>query len=254
MLKHGYIPKLVLLLKTAKYRARTLKLLYHLSVDDRCKSMITYTDAMPLLMGLVINFPEEKLPGELAALMINLSYHPRNCELMISNKGLNLLVDRFSDKRDPLLMKIIRNISLWTFNQQQVGRPAPLSSSSSPLPPQELDAPELNYKYRALWTPHIKLLLEIMLESDNHDLIIEIVGCLANMTVYDLPSTSNWSKLLREYNLMNYFTKLLVPGLVQNDLLLEIIMLIATIATIATDQAVSSSPSAPPSLLGLTLL
>lgn len=25
-------------------RAKTLKLLYHLSVDDRCKSMITYTE------------------------------------------------------------------------------------------------------------------------------------------------------------------------------------------------------------------
>jgi hypothetical protein len=44
------------------------------------------------------------------------------------------------------------------------------------------------------------------------DLIVEIVGCLANMTVYDLPSTSNWSKLLREYNLMSYFARLLVPG------------------------------------------
>jgi hypothetical protein len=120
MLKSGYIPKLVTLLKTPKYRARTLKLLYHLSVDDRCKSMVTYTDGMPLLMGLVLNMPEDRLPAELAALMINLSYHPKNCELMINNRGLNALVDRFNDKRDPLLMKIIRNISLWTFNQQQV--------------------------------------------------------------------------------------------------------------------------------------
>jgi hypothetical protein len=120
MIKGGYIPKLVTLLKTPKYRGRILKLLYHLSVDDRCKSMITYTDAMPLLMGLVINIPEERLPGELAALMINLSFYYKNCELMIQNRGLNLLMDRFYDKRDPLLMKIIRNISLWTFNQQQV--------------------------------------------------------------------------------------------------------------------------------------
>jgi hypothetical protein len=94
-----------------------------------------------------------------------------------------------------------------------------------------LESPETNYKQRALWTPHIKILIEVMLESDNHDLIVEIVGCLANMTVYDLPSTSNWSKLLREYNLMNYFTRLLVPGMAQNDLILEIIMLIAAIAT-----------------------
>jgi hypothetical protein len=35
----------------------------------------TYTDAMPLLMGLVINIPEERLPGELAALMVNLSFY-----------------------------------------------------------------------------------------------------------------------------------------------------------------------------------
>lgn len=214
MLKCGYVPKLVNLLKIPLYRAKTLKLLYHLSVDDRCKSMITYTDAIPMLMGLVLRFPQDLLAKELAALMINLSYHPRNIEIMLNNKGLNLLMDRFADKRDILLMKIIRNISLWTFNQQQ-----------------EEAAPELSYRFRGLWSPHVKPLLEIMLEEKNHDLIIEIVGCLANMTVYDLPATSNWSKLLRDHGLLGFFTRMLVPGLAQNDLLLEIIMLITTTAT-----------------------
>lgn len=60
---------------------------------------------------------------------------------------------------------------------------------------------------------------------------VQIVGCLANMTVYDLPATSNWSKLLRDHGLLGFFTRMLVPGLAQNDLLLEIIMLIATTAT-----------------------
>ena len=76
-----------------------MKLLYHLSVDDRCKSMINYTDGIPILMGLVINFPQDLLARELAALMINLSYNSRNVEQMISNKGLNLLIDRVADKR-----------------------------------------------------------------------------------------------------------------------------------------------------------
>lgn len=58
MLKGGMVPKLVTLLKTPSFRPKTLKLLYHLSVDDRCKSMVTYTDAIPILMGLVINFPQ----------------------------------------------------------------------------------------------------------------------------------------------------------------------------------------------------
>lgn len=98
----------------------------------------------------------------------------------------------------------------------------------------------MNYKYRALWTPHIKVLIEMLLETNSQDLMIEIVGCLANMTVYDLPATSNWSKLIKEYSLMNYLNKLLVPGLTQNDLILEIIMLIATMAT---DPAVGPSIS-----------
>eukprot|EP00981_Chlorochromonas_danica_P001217 scaffold268_cov210-Ochromonas_danica.AAC.12 len=51
------------------------------------------------------------------------------------------------------------------------------------------------------------------------------------MTVYDLPATSNWSKLLRDHGLLGFFTRMLVPGLAQNDLLLEIIMLITTTAT-----------------------
>ncbi len=96
---------------------------------------------------------------------------------------------------------------------------------------QEMDSPELHYKHRGLWSPHIKTLLEILLEESNHDLIIEIVGCMANMTVYDMPSTSNWSKLVRDNNLISFFAKMLVPGMAQNDLILEIVMLIATIAT-----------------------
>jgi hypothetical protein len=47
-------------------------------------------------MGLVINFPQDYLASELAALMINLSYNTRNVEQMIANKGLNLLMDRLA--------------------------------------------------------------------------------------------------------------------------------------------------------------
>ena len=74
MITTGMIPKLVTLLRTPAYRARTLRLLYHLSVDDRCKSMINYTEGIPLLMGMVINFPQPMLAKELAALVVNLRY------------------------------------------------------------------------------------------------------------------------------------------------------------------------------------
>ena len=211
----GLLPKLVNLLKTPQLRARTLKVLYHLSVDDRCKSMFTYTECIPQVLGMIINFPQEMLPKELAGLAVNLSLNHRNCEAMIANKGLNLLVDRLqsADQKDQLLVKIIRNVSLWTFNVQQ-----------------ELENPEVNYKYRGLWSPHLKTFLELAMNADTHDLLVEILGLLANMTRLDLPANLTWTKILKEHNLLHLISKLLVPGMCQNDLLLEVVLLVSAAA------------------------
>ena len=54
MMRKGLVPKLIGLLKTPAFRARVLKLLYHLSSDDRCKSMVTYTEGMSILMGICL--------------------------------------------------------------------------------------------------------------------------------------------------------------------------------------------------------
>ena len=43
-------------------------------------------------------------------------------------------------------------------------------------------------------------------------------GILANLTTLDLPSTSSWSKLLRDHNLLSLLSKTLVPGMAQADL------------------------------------
>lgn len=63
------------------------------------------------------------------------------------------------------------------------------------------------------------------------DSLVEAIGILANMSIYDLPASSPWAKLLKEYGLLGLFSRMLVPGMVANDLLLEIIMLIASIAS-----------------------
>lgn len=43
---------------------------------------------------------------ELAALAINLTWNGRNAELMAQKGGLQRLVDRVAEKKDPLLMKV----------------------------------------------------------------------------------------------------------------------------------------------------
>lgn len=212
MIENGHLPKMVTLLKTGAFRARTLKVLYHLSVDDRCKSMLTYTDGIQLLMGLLINFPQPMLTRDLAGLAINVSWNARNAEQMVSNHGLNHLMDRMDNNRDPLLMKIIRNLSQWSFDIQQ-----------------ELESPEMDYRFRGLWSAHVKTLCQMALEAPNHDFLIEVVGTLANLTSLDLPG--GWCKVLKDYKMFQLVSKLLAPGAAELDLVLECIMLLAAAAT-----------------------
>ena len=82
--------------------------------------MLFYTECTPIVMGMTINFPHPMLSKELAALAVNLSFNSKNIESMIANSGLNYLMDRMTSTKDPLLMKLIRNISLWTYNIQRV--------------------------------------------------------------------------------------------------------------------------------------
>lgn len=64
--------------------------------------------AMPIVMQLVLNFPQKMLAKELAALAVNLSLNPRNAQMMASQRGLPHLVDRVTETKDPLLMKVRR--------------------------------------------------------------------------------------------------------------------------------------------------
>jgi hypothetical protein len=36
----------------------------------------------------------------------------------------------------------------------------------------------MQYKYRGLWSPHIKVLMEIILEEDSHDMLVRVCVCV----------------------------------------------------------------------------
>ncbi|RHY75564.1 hypothetical protein DYB38_013708, partial [Aphanomyces astaci] len=200
------------LLKKPPFRALTLRILYHLSMDDRCKSMFTYTEAIPIVMQLVINFPQNMVAKELMALGVNLSVNGRNAEMMAQNKGLDALVQRVLRTRDVLLMKCIRNISHWSFSLQE-----------------DL-ASEKMYKHKGLWAAYVVPLLELAQSSDNHDLVVEILGTLGNLTPQDLPPKSSWDKILAQYyTVIPFLNKLLVPGFSQDDMVLQVIMFVSAL-------------------------
>lgn len=78
----GMIPKLVEVLKAPGFRALILKLLYHLSMEDKLKATFTYTECIPLVYQLIIHCPEPIIGKELVALAVNLTNNARNAEII----------------------------------------------------------------------------------------------------------------------------------------------------------------------------
>ena len=63
------------------------------------------------VMKMVLENPTDRVEIELISLAINLAANRRNAQLICEGNGLRLLMRRAIKFKDPLLMKMIRNIS-----------------------------------------------------------------------------------------------------------------------------------------------
>ncbi|XP_045119018.1 kinesin-associated protein 3-like isoform X2 [Portunus trituberculatus] len=196
MIKVGLLPKLVSLMSEERHQQAVLAVLYHLSVDDKCKSMFTYTDCIPTVMKLVLNSPEPMVPLELMALAVNLAANKRNAQLICEGAGLKLLMKRVLKYRDPLLTKMIRNIA-------------------------QHEGPT-----RVLFTEFVGDLCEVVSGGESDEFVLECVGVLGNLSLPDL----DYCQLLTKHNLIDWIKDSLQPDAVEDDLALEVVVLLGTVA------------------------
>ena len=63
------------------------------------------------IMKMLLETKGELLPLELVALAVNLAANKRNAQLICEGSGLRLLMKRAFKFKDPLLLKMARNIS-----------------------------------------------------------------------------------------------------------------------------------------------
>lgn len=63
------------------------------------------------MMRMMLECPGDRIDLELIALGINLAANKRNAQLICEGPGLRLLMRRAFKFNDPLLLKMIRNIS-----------------------------------------------------------------------------------------------------------------------------------------------
>uniref|UniRef100_A0A8C2XAE3 Kinesin-associated protein 3b n=1 Tax=Cyclopterus lumpus TaxID=8103 RepID=A0A8C2XAE3_CYCLU len=177
-------------------RQVSMRILYHISIDDRFKGMFVYTDCIPQLMQMLYEHGEEDTEAELISICINLAANKRNAQLMCEGNGLKMLMKRALKMKDGLLMKMIRNIS----------------QHDGPTKPVFIDyVGDLAAEIRA---------------EEEEEWVLECLGTLANLTIPDL----DWELVLKEYNLVPYLKDRLKPGSAEDDLILEVVIMIGTVS------------------------
>lgn len=198
MIRVGLLPKLVKLLGQSEIKNKTtiLGLLYHLSMDDKVKSMFGNTDCIPMITDMILESTIDRPKRELIALCINLALNNRNAQLMLDNNRLQGLIRKAFHSQDPLIMKMIRNIS-------------------------QHDSTKENF------IEFVGDFAMALNQSDSQDFLLEIVGVLGNLALPDL----DYAQILQRCNLIPWIRNNLVPGKGQDDLVLEVVVLLGTAAS-----------------------
>ena len=206
MVRCGYIVLCVEFLRSVALRMPVLKILYHISADEKHRSLFSYTPCMSILRTMILETPENRDCNlELIALCINLTLSHRNSLMLCENSAqFDALMARVTVTRDPLLMKVMRN----------------LSGSSKGTEDASLKMMFLNW---------MDELVAMCLESaqGHTDLLVECLGTLGNLT---LPSL-DFAKLLTTYQLTEFIYRLLLPSMAEDDVALECVIFIGTIAS-----------------------
>ncbi|KAG8515744.1 Kinesin-associated protein 3 [Galemys pyrenaicus] len=191
--------------------------LYHISMDDRFKSMFAYTDCIPQLMKMLFECSDERIDLELISFCINLAANKRNVQLICEGNGLKMLMKRALKFKDPLLMKMIRNIS-------------------------QHDGPTKN-----LFIDYVGDLAAQISNDEEEEFVIECLGTLANLTIPDL----DWELVLKEYKLVPYLKDKLKPGAAEDDLVLEVVIMIGTVSMDDSCAALLAKSGIIPALIEL---
>uniref|UniRef100_A0A8C9ZNB5 Kinesin-associated protein 3a n=1 Tax=Sander lucioperca TaxID=283035 RepID=A0A8C9ZNB5_SANLU len=216
MVQAGLLPKVSSLLGNQS-RQLSMCILYHISVDDRFKSMFADTDCIPQLMKMVYACGEEKMDVELISLCINLAANRSNAKIICEGNGLKMLMKRALKLKDVLVMKMIRNLS------------------------------QHNGPTKSLFLDHVGDLAAQISEDEAEEFVIECLGTLANLTIPDL----DWALVLKEYNLVPYLKDRLKPGSAEDDLILEVVIMIGTVSMDDSCAAMLAKSGLIPALIEL---
>ncbi|VDM26009.1 unnamed protein product [Hydatigera taeniaeformis] len=89
----------------------TLRILYQLSTEEKYRGQIASSGCLPLLMRSILGSAEDAPNVECLGLLINLACDRRAAQSVGEPRGIRMLFRRAFATHDPLLMKLLRNLS-----------------------------------------------------------------------------------------------------------------------------------------------
>ncbi|EYC21463.1 hypothetical protein Y032_0019g3837 [Ancylostoma ceylanicum] len=180
--------------------AKALNLLYQLSINDDAKAMLTFTDAMQLLMRDLLTGNGSEATK---AVLLNACAEKRNAQLVCGSdgQGLSLLLDAALDGRDLMVAKIVRSIAC---------HEGPTQDMFVSAMPRLLEAGIKN---------------STLPEDENAALGLEFIGTAAVIRVAD------WSNLCASHDLVNWMGERLKSPAGENEpLQLQVVVMCGTMA------------------------
>lgn len=279
-------------LKSPPFRDLSLRLMYQLSRDNEGMALFASAeDCAPLLLQLVEHYPEPMLPQQLYGLLVNLALHPQNAALLArgaggessagkrgggrragrssrssssdKGSGLRMLVRRAVKTRDPMLVKVLHSLALWTFRVQcdnavaerkafakraasEVDESDGSDAVATPSSPSAAD--EVHYLQRGLWAEHVSALVQLTVDSEQPpELLVEAIGLLSCLTPADMPEGVSVASLLLTTSgggggraprttLIEKLQGLLRPGFGTADVCLEVVKFFGVVALDIDDE------------------
>jgi hypothetical protein len=197
LLKSDLADRLVNILRVEKCCDVAVHVLYNISTDNCImRENPAFHRAVNYITTMIIQRPTK----ELLALAINLSLEPENALIMASGDNIGSLLKRLQEKLDPLLSKLIRNIS-------------------------EVKTPEVTQSF-VRWLPLlVGMIQKCALKTASQDFLVSALATVANISVPGY----GYSELIKQHGLLECLLKNLVLGFAEDDVVLEVLKVLSTL-------------------------
>lgn len=158
-----------------------------------------------------------------------MTLHPLCAEYFVRNGAVDLVLSALRDESNhddftlQVLLKVVRNISMWSRSLQCKIAHALVDQELTCLvghvekPASYIDVTHQTtslYWEQNFWDAHVFFLWSCLFQCENEDIVVELVGILNNLTVDDLPAGNQWHDLMEEYSsdMLQFLKRVLDPN------------------------------------------